>query len=134
MQEAEGYVDTISAKRLPASGQLPTDQAAERESRPTSGPLCEIIGKVGAIQRLRKAKPTNRVTFVSTASQQFRLLLQNNSPNASGARARSVSCSAGRYGFSSRISHALAKSQSRLTVRGEISRTCTISSSLNPPK
>jgi hypothetical protein len=34
------------------------------------------------------------------------------------------------YRFSSRVSHDLAKSQSRLTVRGEIFKTSTISSSL----
>lgn len=38
------------------------------------------------------------------------------------------------YGLSSRISHDLAKSQSRLTVRAEIRRTSAVSSSLNPPK
>src|SRR5262249_11302412 len=36
--------------------------------------------------------------------------------------------------LSSRNSQALAKSQSRLTVRGEIFRAATISSSVNPPK
>src|SRR5262245_58581272 len=36
--------------------------------------------------------------------------------------------------FSSRDNHALARLQSRLTVRGEMSRAATISSSVRPPK
>ena len=36
--------------------------------------------------------------------------------------------------LNSRNSHALARSQSRLTVRGEIFSAATISSSVNPPK
>ena len=38
------------------------------------------------------------------------------------------------YRFSSRDSQALAKLQSRRTVRGEMSRAATISSSVRPPK
>jgi len=36
--------------------------------------------------------------------------------------------------LNSRRSQALARSQSRLTVRGEICNAATISSSVNPPK
>jgi hypothetical protein len=37
-------------------------------------------------------------------------------------------------GLNSRSSQAFARSQSRLTVRGEIFKAATISSSVNPPK
>jgi hypothetical protein len=40
----------------------------------------------------------------------------------------------GRWPVSSRVSHALAKAQSRPTVRGEILKTSAASSSMSPPK
>jgi hypothetical protein len=54
-------------------------------------------------------------------------------PGSAGS-ARALFVPARRYPLSSRVSHDFAKSQSRLTVRGEIFRACAVSSSLKPPK